>query len=166
MRSKQGVCLEAFMAAVTFVGLLGCSDVSKQLAVGEVTYGFPAEEVLRFTSPGDGQPYARLRPQGQSFDLIYSSRASTRRNWQGDQAPLVTSINDHPSPRFSRHQSELVTVVCRDGGLHFGCGIQVNDQGVSWSVVFDKEEIAQADAIRTAALEVLKRYRGSRLNPG
>ena len=146
---------------VVFGATCGCSrEEDKRLTVSSVAYVFPADQVQSFTEPGEGSPFARVRPRGRLFDLIYSERAKYRRNWQGKGAPLVTSVNDHSSSgNFERFDSDDFVTVCRGDLPYFGCGIQIEDAGVPWSVVFNRDQVPDAAAIRASALAALQKYR-------
>ena len=67
------------LVALLFFALAGISACSreedKRLTIGGVTYTFPARDVRSFTEAGEGSSFARVRPRGQLFDLIYSARA-------------------------------------------------------------------------------------------
>jgi hypothetical protein len=139
----------------------GCSrEEDKRLTVSGVTYTFPAEQVQSFLEPGEGPPFVRVRARGRLFDLIYSERAKTRQNFQGEGAPLVTTVNDHSSRSdFERFDSDGVITVCRGDHPYYGCGIRIEDNGVPWSIVFNRDQVPDAASIRAAALETLQKYR-------
>lgn len=146
---------------IVLIATSGCSrEEEKHLTVSGVTYAIPADHVQSFTEPGEGSPFARVRVHGRLFDLIYSERAKYRRNWQGKDAPLVTSVNDHSSRRsFERFDSNGVVTVCRGDQPYYGCGIRIEDAGVPWSVVFNRDQVPDAPLVRAAALQALQKYR-------
>jgi hypothetical protein len=152
--SNVAFCLACIAAAAA------CSRApDRHLTVGGVRYTFPANEIVAFTEPGEGQPYVRVRVRGKLFDLIYSSRERIRRNWQGAGTPLVTSINDHPSKRFERFESPGFVTVCRGDQPYFSCGMRIEDRGVPWAIVFTNDQLAEAEIVHASAVEALKRYR-------
>lgn len=132
----------------------------KRLTVGDVTYTFPADHIFSFMNPGEGRPFARIRPPGESYDLIYSYRAKYRKNWQGSDVPLVTGINDYPSDRFEKFQFGNNVTVCREGHPYYSCGLMMMDDGVAWSVVFSKDQVQNSESIRKSVVEMLQAYRG------
>ena len=146
------LCLLAIL-----IGTGACSR-ERQLTVGNVTYTFPSNRVQRFTEPGDGSPFARVRPGGQLFDLIYSERAKHRRNWQGGGSPLITSVNDHRSRHFERFNFDGFVVVCRAEQPYYSCGMHLEHRGIPWTVVFNRDQLADAEAIRTSAIAALQKY--------
>jgi hypothetical protein len=44
-------------------------------------------------------------------------------------------------------------------GLHYGCGIRIQDKLVSWSVNFDEKDMQSVSQIKTDAIQLLKSYR-------
>ena len=60
IKKVQLVVLACIAAIVTS----GCSREDKKLAAGGVIYTFPSEDVFRFTMPGKGYPFARIRSEG------------------------------------------------------------------------------------------------------
>lgn len=131
----------------------------RTLKIANVEYHFPGSDIVSFVDPGKGRPYARIRPPGQNFDLIYSSRAGSRKNWQSPDVPLVTSLNDHPADGFNERDFSGGKTICRLGQPYFNCGLRITDEGAQWSVVFDEIHVESSDAIRRKAAEVLKQYR-------
>lgn len=151
--SSPRLCVLAIL-----IGTSACSREDKQLTVGGVTYSFPSNRVQSFTEPGDGLPFARVRPGGQLFDLIYSERAKYRRNWLGGGSPLITSVNDHRSRQFERFNFDGFEVVCRAEQPYYSCGMHLEDRGVPWTIVFNRDQLADADAIRASAIGALRKY--------
>jgi hypothetical protein len=148
------------LALVTVVFGGGCSRMEdKQITIGDVTYSLPSDHVEAFTKPGEGQPYVRLRPPKSPYDLIYSARATYRTNWTGKDTPLVTSVNDHMSPSFEHFKFPGGLTVCRSDQPYYSCGLQIDHRGVTWSIVFSRDEVPNSDAIRTAAARILETYR-------
>lgn len=125
--------LRPHLALLVLFAASGCSqEEDKRLSVSGVSYIFPATQVQSFTEAGEGPAFARIRARGRLFDLIYSERAKLRRNWQGKHAPLITSVNDHSSRSgFERFDSDDVVTVCRGDQPYYGCGIRIEDAGVS-----------------------------------
>lgn len=144
---------------LAWAGMIACSrEEDKRLTIGGVTYTFPARDVRSFTEAGEGSPFARVRPRGQLFDLIYSARARYRRNHQGDGTPLVTSVNDHSSSSFERYDSSGFVTVCRGGQPYFSCGMNVEDRGVTWTIVFTRDQLPDAPSVRASAIQALQKY--------
>ena len=130
------------------------------MTVGAVTYHFPAEHIDQFIEPGEGLPYAKLRPPGANFQLIYLARDKYSRNFAGGNAPLISTVTDHSAPEpFEHFNTASGVTVCRNDHPHYGCGLRIEDEGVAWSVVFDRDQVPNSDAIRAAAENILKTYR-------
>lgn len=149
------------MPIVALCSIIGaCSRMEdKQITIGDATYSLPSDHIRAFTKPGEGQPYARLRPPKSPYDLIYSARARYRTTWTGADTPLVSSVNDHRSPKFERFQFPGGMTVCRSDQPYYSCGLQIVHRGVNWSVVFNRDQVPNSDAIRASALEILETYR-------
>lgn len=159
IRTNMGFMRLLVLATVVFGG--GCSRMDdKQLTVGKITYNFPASHIFRFTNPGEGHPFARIRPPGQKYDLVYSEFSKFRRNFQGHNVPLVTGINDRSaSPTFKEFNFPDGKTVCRLDQPYYSCGLNINDDGVTWSVIFNSDQVSESDSIRKSALEALRMYR-------
>lgn len=158
--TRSNIGFMRLLALVIVVVAGGCSRMEeKQLSVGSVTYAFPADHIEAFTNPGEGEPYVRLRPPGSQYDLIYSARARYRTNWTGEDTPLVSSINDHRSRKFEQFGSPNAIIVCRSDQPFYSCGLQIVDNVVVWSVVFNRDQVPNGDMIRESAAKTLKTYR-------
>jgi len=155
--------LRPFSQIALFVALSFCGACSrmedKKLAAGGVNYTFPASHIHGFTSPNDGHPYVRLRPPGQPFDLIYSEFSKYRTNQQGKDMPLVTGINDRSKSNFTTTSFPGGPTVCRSDQPYYSCGFHLDDDGVPWSVIFNKDQVRNSEAIRAAAESILRSYR-------
>ena len=169
---KTGCCMHAagrpvvganakILIALIAASMTGaCSRMEdQQMSVGRVTYRFPAEHVFRFTKPTEGHPFARIRTPGKKFDLIYSEFSRYRRNWQGDDVPRVTGINDRSASGYNKHTFPGGLTVCREGQPYYSCGLSIEDEGVNWSVIFHQDQINNSEAIRAEAKIVLRGYR-------
>ena len=148
------------LAASALTGACSRMEEDKQLVVEGVTYTFPASHIKGFINPGEGLPYANIRPAGQEFDIIYDYRAKYKRNYSGSSTPLVVTVNDHPSPTsFQQIDFPGGVTICRDDHPGYGCGLRIEDEVAAWSVVFNNDQAPNSEAIRSLATEALKRYR-------
>lgn len=149
-----------FGLCVTSVFLMGCSEVkSEEIQLGRWTYTFPKDHIDTLTLPKDGNLYVRLIPPGQSLQLVYSKKREYRRNWSGSDSPLITHINDAPATNFGIITFSGGKSVCRLDTDFMNCGIHVIDDGVDWSVIFDKSRVSESDAIREYSKRAIAGYR-------
>lgn len=142
------------------LALGGCSEMQQtEVSFDGVHYTFPSDHIRAHITPDEGSPFIRIRPPGENFDLLHSASTWTRKNWQGAGTPLVSTINDHPSPEFSKHNASGGVTVCRSDQPFYSCGLQLKHTGVVWSVVFNADQVTKSDQIRVSALRILEQYR-------
>ena len=167
-RSLKAVRLSKRLAKyITSIVMLAASVVAgacsrmqdKQMTVGKVTYKFPAEHVSRFIDSGEGHPYARLRPPEQPFDLVYDEFAKYRRNFKSTDAPLVATINDRSISDHKRFNFPGGVTVCKESQPYYSCGLNIVDEGIEWSVLFNKQQVDKSESIRASAAALLRAYR-------
>lgn len=147
------------IAAVLAVLVGGCSNVEPlTLDIDGVTYVIPRRHVVTTIMPGQGSLYVLAHDPGAVFQLIYSERHKISRNYQ-QGAPLVPHINNFPSEGFEQFDYPSGKTVCRLEVPHWNCGLRIDDGPVPWSVIFDRDQVPNSEAIRNAAVAQLAAYR-------
>jgi hypothetical protein len=93
--------------------------------------------------------------------LVYRPEVTSRKNEQGPDVPTVDHIKTVPGTNVEVLNTKAGAVVCRrdDRDLSYTCGMQVIDQGLAWSVKFDWDLVASAEAIKARAESTLLSYR-------
>jgi hypothetical protein len=93
--------------------------------------------------------------------LVYSPSNTSRKNQQGPGVPTIPNVNDVPGADVEMLNTKAGPVVCKRSRsyLYFSCGLRVIDQGQVWSVKFDRDLVASAQAIKSRAEATLQGYR-------
>lgn len=144
------------LAALTASAILaGCSKMdTKKLTLHGVSYEFPKEDVEGIVHD-QGHTFVRIRPSNQEFQLILNTR-SDRRQRETD-ALVISGVSDQLGT-FEDVQTPVGTVLCKDVP-HWGCGFEVFDQGIRWSVIFDRDHIDEVERFKATASSLLQSYR-------
>jgi hypothetical protein len=149
---KLGVSLAMIAAAA---GCVPGASADTKVSVAGVRYQFPAAHVISSTQ--DPHLFVRIRPPGESFELIYDSRSASQVDASG--WPVIFSLNHSQVPSIYRSLQERVRVVCRQAPSPIGgCGIRVEHRGAQWSVLFSTSEAQTAAILHDRALAVLATY--------
>ena len=156
----------AALILVSF-SLAACGPVDQRLTINGQKYLFPAEHDADALPDEDRSRgvFARVRPPREAFLLIYSDDIGEANAQRGD-VPTVFRVNGHSSDVKVTQVGEY-KVVCRSGEpeIFFRCGIQVVDTDVLWSVVFNRDQVANAASISAKASAYLASYRQHALQP-
>lgn len=102
-------------------------------------------------------------PDGIKFSLLYDERNLELLSSAG--VPFVAGMTADNEETFFEQVSRIdvkgEAVYCekRAMGLHFTCGIRVQDGDLSWTANFDEADVQHAPLIRVKAEQVLKDYR-------
>lgn len=146
--------------AVCFAAF-SCGPRDKALTIKGVDYRFPASHEPAVTSEQEGAfgAFARVKPPGEPFHLIYSQR-HYRPNKQGGDIPTIHWVNDANADAIVRIEHGETAVCAKAHPLqHFTCGIRVMDANLRWAAVFDRDQVANAATIHARAAAYLKAYR-------
>ena len=146
-----------FAATAAALVATGCSELPPDpLTIEGLPYAFPKDHVHGFVPAEKGYLYLRLAPPGQELFLIIDARSERKQREQNSL--VVSSIND---TRFSQAKvffQQGEQIVCKDTPL-YSCGLQLNDSGITWSVVFHRESLSNVTDIKRRAEELITRYR-------
>jgi hypothetical protein len=151
------------MGALAFA--LGCcsrpSDLQK-FSVRGVVYEIPRHDVHAMTSPKSSIFYVRVAPPGAHYHLVLDEFHHYLPNKLGVNVPTISRINDNRFGSFTVEHSKIGPVVCYTDPIpHFSCGFRLDDGSVRWSVLFDRDRLAQTDQIAADANAVVQAYKAS-----
>ena len=105
-------------------------------------------------------PFVLINPTNRDFILVYSQSTEVAKSYYPD-LPAITYITDVPYQKHSVRRVGQRVVVCLPGNLRYRCGLRIEDNGVGWSILFNREKIEDAERISNEAAELLKGYRKS-----
>lgn len=125
-----------------------------------VTYQVPRSEIVAAVFPPDGRLQVRLEPPDAAFHLILDEWNDLPSH-QGSDIPRISKLNDVRFQEFSVTRLPSGPVVCTERQPRFNCGLSINDGPVTWSVLFDKENLSRSEEIRTQAVALIQSYRSS-----
>jgi hypothetical protein len=131
----------------------------KRVEVNGVPYGFPGKDIEAFVGPSEGTLFVRLAPAGVHFHLIIDELTSDIANKQGPDVPTISRLNSNRFENFRVFSTPHGKVVCGGRTPYFNCGLQVIDQGVKWSILFDDSDLPAAEQIRAKATALITSYR-------
>lgn len=147
------------------LALAGCSpggpaaeEEVTRFRIGDTRYAVPAYQVhsIKRDPPG----FIRIHDPESPLELVFDARLQGRTDPQG--VPLLFSVNDGNYPRISRWRTkEGEPVACREAAAspRGGCGTPLRHRGATWSVLFPRGRMGQADRLRARAEHLLDRYR-------
>ncbi len=156
---KTGWSLLIFASAMLAPALVGCRQSGLVEFHTESSRYLIPESHVRSVERGP-HTFIRVKNPEVSFELVYDSRLQSRRAPGG--APLLFSINDGDYRRILYRRSPGGRlVVCRiaSAAPRGGCGMPLFHGGGTWTVLFPDGQLAQTDAIRSAATDLLAHYR-------
>ena len=126
-----------------------------EVTVEGLPYSFPKSHINSLVKPDKGHLYVRLHPPQDKFALLHDFISD--RQQREDGGTIIPTI----SGSFSRPTSfdtDVGAVFCIDIPL-YGCGFELYDKNIRWSVLFDKERLPEVSAMRDRAVIRLKEYR-------
>jgi hypothetical protein len=132
----------------------------RTIELGGASYRIPRDHIERMTPPGN-RVYVRVKPPGAEFTLVLAASSHIARNWQGEDAPLVTHINDIPAKGLEAFDFAGGKTVCRNDIPYLSCGLRIGDIKTGWSVLFNREHLGESEAIRAEASRSIAQYKGA-----
>lgn len=143
----------ALLAGV-FVSSCEKAEPLRELTIEGVRYVFPGEMVAGlYDDKVENDDYIRVNTPNR-YQVVYSLRAF-RPNEQGGDVPTITHINDDPNNKAEVIPTKSGVVICTPTKLRLDCGIRLIDKGIVWSVLFDRQDIANIEAIMKEARATL-----------
>ena len=137
-------------------------SLTRDFVILGVTYKLPEDQIITVVEAVKGGPFVRIRPIDQTFDLVADEKLLLSRNYQGQGFPLVKFINAHSSSAFESKDFPGGRTVCRSDVPFYSCGLRIEDGTVPWSVIFNRSEVHNSDAIRLQAEKIIADYRGGK----
>jgi hypothetical protein len=133
---------------------VGSCTSKRALDFGGHRYLIPTTDIEAIVRD-NGHTYARLEPAGRRYWLILDTRADRR---QRERHEIVISSVSDTHPVVDYLQSPAGLIACRNVP-HFACGLEMRDEGVRWSLVFDRADLSKASAYKDNAAAILASYR-------
>lgn len=157
--SSRGVlkcirCVAIVLGAAAVTSACSRPNDTRAVEIRNNRYAFPSHEVEAVVAD-QGHLFVRVRPHTGPFQLLFNTRSDRA---QVKTGKLVISGVSDQFGTFDYEPSAVGTIVCNQAP-NWNCGFEVMDGDARWSVVFDRELIPQAEALRSKALQALHGYR-------
>jgi hypothetical protein len=144
----------AILALILTFGLMDAGD--EAISIAGRTYSIPADHIA--SGPAADVNVVRFRKPGAAFEIAYDRDAEGKHDPAG--VPFIVSINDAGQRNIAYDRARHTLVVCqRREDPSAECGTWIRDGDASWSVLFTRGRMREADAIVAEAKEQLKSYR-------
>jgi hypothetical protein len=139
----------------------GGSKVSNtEVTVRGVKYSIPKNHIRAAALTPANMTFVYIGPPGEKFHLVLDAFKPYLPNKSGFGVPTISRVNDNRFGEYEVVQIKSGVVVCtKVKKPHLDCGLEVDDHGVKWGVLFDKEDIGNSDSIRDRAKAFVLAYR-------
>ena len=125
--------------------------------VDETHFAVPAANVRSISQEPPG--FVRINDPDSPIEIAFHADLQGKTDGRG--APLLLSVNDGDYPQIVyRRTARGTLVVCRIAvaAPNAGCGVPVSFGGGTWTVSFPEQRVAEADALRHRAEQLLRSY--------
>ena len=159
-RGKDSMSVRESIIHVLFLLCLeSCAMKKTTLLIEGVKYSFPPDEVINIIDRSQGHLYVRTSPKKANYDLIYSEidKGQTDKK-TGKQ--VVSFVSNSPDSSLEVINIDGMQVLCSEFRTSFNCGFNISDNGITWSVIFNKSEISHIKRISSQSIKVIRGYRG------
>ena len=132
---------------------------STRFRVDETRFAVPAANIRSISQEPPG--FVRINDPDSPIEIAFHADLQGKTDGRG--APILLSVNDGDYPQIIHRRTARGTlVVCRIGvsAPNAGCGVPVSFRGGTWTVLFPEQRIAEADALRRRAEQLLLSYSG------
>ena len=135
---------------------------STAFTVRGVSYKIPNEEIIVAALKPAKMAIIRVAPKGAKFDLVLDALKPYLPNEQGPDVPTISDLNSNTFGQFEVIRTKDAIVVCSVSSQpHFNCGLEVDDRGVKWGVLFDRKYMRISGSIRQQAMNTISSYRAN-----
>lgn len=131
--------------------------MNENVTIDGLPYAFPKNDILNIVFPTQGKTFIRLEPPGESFLLVKDEGADRKQEATGKT--IISKINSSRFRKVEEFYRDGIQVFCKESPF-FSCGTQIEDQGIKWSVIFNRSDVKNVANIKDRAQRVLMRYRG------
>jgi hypothetical protein len=155
---KRATVVAALMIAACGAG--GSKMPKTEVVVRGVSYAIPKDQIRAAALSPPKMAFVHLKPPGEEFHLILDAFSPYFQNKLGPDVPTISRLNSNMFGHFEKISTNSGLVICSKGPeLHFNCGLQIEDRGVKWGVLFDRQNLKDAELIRRKAELLITSYR-------